>query len=546
MPFNDILVIAIIALGLWLLPSPGIAKMFQKAGVDSWKAYVPVLNTLEMMKLAKKPQYWVWLQLIPVAGWFITMAIYIEFVKLFGKYGFLQHMGAALLPFIYFPKVGADKHARYIGPEGVRLYKKSGGREWLDAAVFAIVAATLIRAFIFEAYQIPTPSMEKSLLVNDFLFVSKMAYGPRVPNTPIAMPFVHHTIPGINTKAYVDWINIPYRRWFASPIKRNDVVVFNFPVGDTVINTEQYGSQITYYTLCYQYGMMDAFKNLYPNEKDAEKLGDTAVQKSIIKQLGYDAIYALGRYEINNQPGIFPLITRPVDKQENFIKRCVGIPGDIIEVKNAVLYVNGQPNELPEKSMLSYELKTAATGFDADAFKEKFELTDQNQNPYPTYEIRNGRVIIFLSASQLAEARKFPGVVSVELDGIPELTGFPLDTTVFFTRDNFGPLWIPRKGAAIELNASNIGRYRRCIETYEKNKFEMKDGKVYINDQPATSYTFKMDYYWLMGDNRHNSLDSRYWGFVPEDHVVGKASLIWFSYGGGKGIRWNRLFRTIK
>ena len=244
---NDLLIIYLIQFLLVFLPSFGLAKMFKKANVPERIAWIPFQNTWQILVTANRPRHWFYWQFIPVVGWFITMGIYIEWVKCFGKFGLLQHAAAALLPFIYFPIVGNDPKDKFVGPEAVKRHKKSTTREWIDAAVFAIVAATIIRTFIFEAYTIPTGSMEKTLLVNDFLFVSKLSYGPRLPNTPLAIPFIHHTIPGTAARSYTELIKIPYRRWFSSPVKRYDVVVFNFPEGDTVINREEYQSAEPYY-----------------------------------------------------------------------------------------------------------------------------------------------------------------------------------------------------------------------------------------------------------------------------------------------------------
>src|SRR5438045_375745 len=247
MPASHLFTVYLIQLLILLLPSFGLAKMFQKAGVASWKAYVPFYNTWVMQELAKRPKHWVFWQLIPVIGWFITPGIFIEFVKLFGRFSFLDHTLAALFAPFYFPYLGYDDKVRYIGPEGVRRYLKPGWREWVDAAIFAVVAATLIRTFVFEAYTIPSGSMEKTLLINDFLFVSKFSYGPRIPNTPLSVPFVHNYIPGSSFKSYTELIELPYIRWFSSPVTRGDVVVFNFPAGDTVINLPDYQSAIPYY-----------------------------------------------------------------------------------------------------------------------------------------------------------------------------------------------------------------------------------------------------------------------------------------------------------
>ncbi|HEY0752064.1 MAG TPA: signal peptidase I, partial [Chitinophagaceae bacterium] len=249
MPVEHILVVYLVSLLLVLLPSVGLAKMFEKAGVESWKAYVPFYNTWVMQDLAKRPKHWVFWQFIPVVGWFITPGIFIEFVKLFGRFSLGEHTLAALFAPFYFPYLGYSPKFHYIGPEGAKRYKKAGWREWVDAAIFAIVAATLIRTFVFEAYTIPSGSMEKTLLINDFLFVSKFSYGPRIPNTPLSIPFVHNYIPGSKSTSYTKAIQLPYIRWFAAPVKRGDVVVFNFPAGDTVINADGFQSLRPYYDI---------------------------------------------------------------------------------------------------------------------------------------------------------------------------------------------------------------------------------------------------------------------------------------------------------
>jgi signal peptidase I len=251
MPAQDLFVIYLIAVLLVMLPSFGLSKMFVKAGIPAWKAYVPFYNTWAMQEVAKRPTYWAILQLVPIAGWFITMGIFIEWVKLFGKFSLGSHALSAFFPMFYFPYIASHKDTRFIGAEAVKKnYKKSGTREWIDAGVFAVVAATLIRTFVFEAYTIPTGSMEKTLLINDFLFVSKLSYGPRIPNTPLSVPFIHATLPGGLSKSYSELIKIPYSRWFASPVKRNDIVVFNFPAGDTMINKEGYLSEKPFYQVC--------------------------------------------------------------------------------------------------------------------------------------------------------------------------------------------------------------------------------------------------------------------------------------------------------
>lgn len=515
MSFHDLLVIIIIQLAILLLPSFGLAKMFEKAGIPSWKAFVPFLNTWEIIKARQLKQHWFFWQFIPVVGWFISLWIYVEFVKLFGKFRFYEHALTVFVPFLYFVYLGYNDKERYLGLEGVHKHKKSATREWVDAAVFAIVAATLIRTFVFEAYTIPTSSMEKTLLINDFLFVSKFSYGPRLPNTPIAMPFVHNTMPLFNTKSYVEWIKIPYTRWFASPVKRNDVVVFNFPAGDTVINRDEYQSQNPYY--------------------------------DVMTILG-SGNQAAGREIIQGDPDAYPLITRPVDKRENYIKRCVGIGGDTIEVKAGVLFVNGEKAFVSPTSSTYYLVTTQNGILNEDELREAGVRLNLEDN-MPDLDARTGIPNTFsvnLTESELEIVKKFPGVTKVEkaIDSNVDPRILPRDASVArWSVDFFGPLWIPKKGAPIELNKRNIAFYRRAIQVYENNTWEEREGKIFINGQPATTYTFKMNYYWMMGDNRHKSQDSRFWGFVPEDHVVGEASLIWMSWE--HGVRWNRLFKVI-
>lgn len=509
------------------MPAYGLYKMFQKAGIPAWKALVPFYNTWTMLQESQKPKWWFFAQFIPVAGWFFSILILIEFVKCFGKYAFYQHVATAFFAVFYFVYIGANKKDRYIGPAPVKLYKKSVAREWIDAAVFAIVAATLIRIFVFEAYTIPTPSMEKTLLVDDFLFVSKSAYGPRIPNTPLAMPFMHHTMPGFNVKSYVEWIHIPYTRWFASPVKRNDVVVFNFPVNDTLINDEEnFGSKVTYYEEVRKEG----------RDKVWQDYGDI-------------------------------IITRPVDKRENFIKRCVAIAGDSLQIKNSVVYINGEPQPVFPQSERYYTITVPASlntnlarddnESDEAYYHRRLKVIGDALAPFGIHtrveqedirpDMAPNTFLVNITNEERANLKLPAGytIQSYFMDEGQALFPYYSDTSHHWQVDNYGTLWIPKKGVTIPLTPDNLIRYQRCIEVYEGNKLENNNGHISINGVPATEYTFKMDYYWMMGDNRHNSLDSRFWGFVPEDHVVGKASLIWFSVGEG-GPRWKRLFNSIK
>lgn len=382
--------------------------------------------------------------------------------------------------------------------------KKSVGREWVDALLFAIIAATLIRTFFIEAYTIPTGSMEGTLLVNDYLFVSKMSYGARIPMTPIAIPLVHNTMPIFGGKSYTEAVEWGYHRLPGfGHVERNDVVVFNYPGGDTVLAEEP---ESDYYSKLRE----------FHNDRDMLK----------------------SRYTI---------ITRPVDKEENYIKRCVGVPGDVIEVKNTVLYVNGQPANTYPHQKLFYVVQTKGIGLSEDFMDDNnLELIQQVSPGMYICNLERDQVATVKALSTVTSVQPYIYPVGVRDEGDAD---YPHDTVNFkWNRDNYGPITLPKKGTTVQLTPQNIALYRRVIFNYERNKLEEKNGQIYINGQVATRYTFKMDYYWMMGDNRDNSLDSRYWGFVPEDHIVGKAWFVWLSYGKNglfRDLRWRRLFHGI-
>lgn len=398
---------------------------------------------------------------------------------------------------------------------------------WVDDIVFALVAVYFINIFLFQNYQIPSSSLEKSLLVGDYLFVSKLSYGPRVPNTPISFPLVQNTLPILNCKSYTDWPEWGYKRVKGlGEVKRNDIVVFNFPAGDTIALLQQ---NPDYYTLVAQYGR--------------------------------EAIHL-------NKATFGEVMYRPVDKRENYVKRCIGMPGDSLSIRDNQVYINGKAAENPENMQFNYYIETDGTMFN----EEQFSLMDVSKDDRGLLGGGNGYgqdLLAYLgfqtnangqynpvyrmplTNKALAIAKKFAFVkkIVIEPDAIGGTT-YPVDYKTGWTRDNYGPIWIPKKGATIKLDEKNLALYHRCIKNYENNKLEVKDGKIYINDQPSTEYTFKYDYYWMMGDNRHNSADSRSWGFVPEDHIVGKPIMIWLSLDKDHslfdgGIRWERIFRWV-
>jgi signal peptidase I len=508
MELTHLLVIALISFLIVMLPAFGFAKCFAKAGIPSWKAWVPFGNTWEMVKAGNIPKYWFFLQFVPILGWFCSMSIFIDFSKLFGKFSFWHHTQASLLPFYFFPKIGMDeKGSRFIGTQGVKIHKRTALREWLDAAVFAIVAATIIRTFFFEAYVIPTPSMERTLLVNDFLFVSKLKYGPRLPMTPLALPFMHNTIVGTRVKSYFDWPSVPYTRWFAKPVQREDIIVFNYPVGDTVINHPSFDSQINYY---------DA-----PEAVEA----DYARSNQRVN----------GRKFLEERSDEYPVITRPVDKRENFIKRCVAIAGDKLEIRNGILLVNDKEAPLHDEVQFKSYIKGSSM-----PSKEEFGFREDVNSI-------NGNFVTLVSNSQKKKLESKGYTVERILDAVDSTQPwkrFPYGKLVYWTKDNYGPIVIPAKGMQVSLNADNFHVYQRAIRTYEGNELNQINGEIYINGVKTNNYTFKMNYYWAMGDNRDNSQDSRFWGFVPEDHIVGSPALIWMSWEGGP--RWKRLFSNPK
>lgn len=487
----------------------GMYGMFKKAGIEPWKALVPFYNTWLIVEKTAIKKYWFWFQLVPVAGQFVTIWITIIFVMQFKKVSVLDHAATIFLPFLYFPYLGFAKDTVFHGPSVMALYHKPASREWIDAGVFAIVAATLIRTFVFEAYVIPSESMEKTLLVNDFLFVNKMSYGPRIPQTPLSFPFVHNTMPGsITTPSYLKWIQIPYKRLPAfTPVKRNDVVVFNFPAGDTIINLPEYGSKQPYY---------DILRTQFKGDREA----------------------------LNAQ---FPILVHPMDKTDNYIKRCVAEAGDVLQLKDAQLFINGQPAYLPEASQTEYVVETNGTPFSEEFLKEELGVNvEDTKGQIIPYENKPNTFVFNMTPIEMAKLKQQSNIKSISLYSNGYVGGyFPYDDVNFpYTLDNFGPIKIPKKGETINLTAQNIALYRRLIADYEHNKLEELNGKFVINGKETNQYTPMYNYYWMMGDNRHRSQDSRYWGFVPETHIVGKASLIWFSYENGP--RWKRLFNSIK
>ena len=408
---------------------------------------------------------------------------------------------------------------------------------WVDALVFALVAVYFINLFFFQNFVIPSSSLEKSLLTGDYLFVSKVSYGPRIPETPLSMPLTQHTLPIINTKSYIEWPHWDYRRVKGlGHVKLNDIVVFNYPAGDTLCSADTYKDQ-DYYALCSYIG-----KSLLASQGMEQP--DLKAMNPVAQRDYLESVMAMGRKYMKDNPVEYgEIITRPTDRRENYVKRCVGLPGQTLQIKNRIVYLNGKANKEPDNVQYSYYVKLK--GQMPTQLMDELGISNEDMASLNQY----GYLPLTQKAAKKLAARK-DIVADIRLNTDAQ-TGdlYPLNAYTGWTRDNYGPVWIPKKGATVKLNMKNIAVYERPIRAYEHNDLKVKNGQIYINGRLAHSYTFKMDYYWMMGDNRHNSADSRYWGFVPEDHIVGKPIFIWWSHNpdhpGFSGIRWSRLFNFV-
>ncbi|MEI6347648.1 MAG: signal peptidase I [Bacteroidota bacterium] len=525
----------------------GLWKIFEKAGKTNWHSLIPLYNIWIWIKILEKPISWFFLFLIPFFGFFIYLLLVWETIRAFKKSGYKHLLLGTIFGFVYLPMLAFSKKETLVKLSTLPKIKKTFVQEWVDAILFAVVAAYIIRTFLIEFYVIPTSSMEGTLMVGDYLAVSKVSYGPKLPQTPIAFPFAHHTLPLTQyTQSYLEWIKFPYFRFPGlETVKNNDVVVFNYPDGDTVALEMQTQS---YYQLVRDYDQMLKEQNgtaYQPNE-------------------GWN--YVQQKYKVK---------ARPVDKRENYIKRCVAIPGDKLQVKNGQLFVNDKQAVNPIRMQYQYIVYTNGIEI-GKKVQKKLNLNEEDvirpdifirNNPetmtdfnsivaYADSMKTNPFNYIFALTNEAAQKIKALAntVKIVKLcvpDTIYDDRVFPQNSNYRWNRDNYGPIVIPQAGANVKIDTLTLPLYRRIIEVYEGNKLRVEGATVFINDKPATSYTFKMGYYWMMGDNRHNSADSRYWGFVPEDHIVGKAVFVWLSLDKYKGwfegkIRWSKMFRGVK
>lgn len=460
----------------------GTWKLYKKAGKKSWQAIVPIYNAIVLMRIINRPVWWVILLFIPIINLLMFPVIWVETSRSFGKNKSVNTILAIILLGFYNFYLNYFAEVTYIENRSLKPRTEFG--EWVSSIVFAIVAATLVHTYFMQPYTIPTSSLEKSLLVGDFLFVSKFHYGARTPMTVVAAPMVHDTLPFLKTKSYLNKPQLPYFRFPGfEDIKRNEIVVFNWPT-DTV-----------------------------------RFFGD------------HSNIH----------------INKPIDKKSNYVKRCVGIPGDSLEIKDGYVFINGKQTVLPDRAKPQYINKVITNGQQLSAATlKRYNVTEgHNFGNYYTLNLTDK------NAKKLANNPLIKSVTKqITPKGTFDKSIFPHSPQYPWSIDNYGPIYIPEAGKTVELNLKTLPFYKRIIEVYEHNNLTVNGNKIFINGKLANTYTFKQNYYWMMGDNRDNSEDARFWGYVPFDHVVGKPVFIWFSWdSNGKSlmdkVRWNRLFTTV-
>ncbi len=469
----------------------GTWKLYQKAGKQAWQAAVPVYNAIVLMDIIKRPKWWVIILFIPVINLLLFPVIWVEIARSFRRFEnkdtWLAILSLGFYNF-YLNYVVFDQ-LKYNENRSLKPPNKAG--EWVSSIVFAVAAATFVHTYVMQPFTIPTSSLEKSLLIGDFLFVSKFHYGAKVPKSPLALPMVHDSIPKTGLRSYIKGIELPYLRFPGiQKVKRNEIVVFNWPSDSLALMWGDKSGKFTY---------------------------------------------------------------KPVDKKTNYVKRCVGIPGDSLEIKNGYIYINGKKTVLPDRAKPQFNYYvTTNKAFTADEIIHKYNV---NPDEASIINRKEFKYFINLDKEHALLMKKDPKVVSIKRNidakGTYDPSIFPHDPQYAWSQDNFGPIYIPAKGDVITLTKETLPFYKRIIDEYEHNEFEIKeDGAIYINGEQTNTYTIQQDYFWMMGDNRQRSLDARYWGYTPFDHVVGKPVFIWMSLDQNekafnKKIRWDRLFTTV-
>ncbi len=600
-------------------------KTFERMGAKSWQAFVPVYNYYIVFKFGSGKPWWSLLMFIPGIHIIMWMVANVSYIRRFGFFSIAETLQGIFFPYLILWKIANDQSLQAHAPtnwaspvevakrtnsdhvalflalpvighvvayvlsfRSKRIGKKSAIKEWGDSIIFALVAASIIRTYVFEPFQIPTGSMEKTLLVGDFLFVNKLAYGPKVPVTPLSFPLVHNTIPWINVKSY---LGIETSNYYRLPgfgkVERYDVMVFNYPSGDTAI----YDPRVPNGLMGHDYHQVLNSEALWYWFQDLQQTNPQAIQmlqqKSMMTGSNLDVLVmdSLGGEFIQNiekwrqkartaiasgvtysrggmpEKGLnyiehYGVIYRPVDKRENYIKRCVAVAGDEIEIKKSVLYINGKPARVYPNQNMAYDISGAP-------LFERYLTSMGLSRDEGDYVVDSTVRIAYLTKARVEELRKRfpktsfdlrieeqysdkPGYKPTYSELIRNLDNFPKDFYINNTVSDFTKFRIPKKGAVVKLTKDNIAWYRRAITAYEGHKLQEKKDGIYIDGKKVTTYKFAMNYYWLMGDNRYNSADSRVWGYVPEDHVVGKASVVWFSKSAFTGIRWDRMFTKIQ
>ncbi|GIZ10307.1 signal peptidase I [Flavobacterium sp. UMI-01] len=469
----------------------GTWKLYEAAGRSKWEAAIPVYNAIVLMKIIGRPSWWTILLFIPIINLIMFPVIWVETLRSFGRQSTLDTVLGILTFGLYIYYINYTQKLHHVANRNLKPENKT--TDTISSLLFAIIVATIVHTYFIQPYTIPTSSLEKSLLVGDFLFVSKINYGARVPMTTVALPMVHDSIPMTKNKSYLSWPQLPYLRFPAfEKINRTDIVVFNWPV-DTV-------------------------------------------------------------YKFRDNSG--RRVDKPIDKRSNYVKRCVGVPGDSLSIKDGLVYIDGKILALPERAKPQFSYTVILDGKTPIDFE--FLLKDMDITDPVGFKNNNSRDSLFfsaLTASGAERLKNIPGITAVkrEIANGPEYGIFPHIGK--WNKDNYGPIYIPEAGKTVALNTQTLPLYQRIITDYEtdengnKNDLKVTGNEIKINGQVVNSYTFKQNYYWMMGDNRHNSEDSRYWGFVPEDHIVGKPIFIWMSWDtNGKGInkvRWDRVFTTV-